>query len=71
MNCCINLTKKAKTIAKAGKKLVLNQNAELAQQRRKVCNACENNVAGVCSICKCIIRLKVREETENCPVNKW
>ncbi len=51
-----------------------------AKYRLTICNQCENNKNGICNICGCIIKAKVRVnymEDENgisidgCPNKKW
>ena len=46
----------------------------LEQDRRKaVCATCPKlAMAGLqCGVCKCLINLKVKLITENCPLGKW
>lgn len=42
-----------------------------AANRLAVCNGCPNQMAGACTKCGCIIKLKVKYEESSCPVGKW
>ena len=44
---------------------------DIVQKRLQVCNTCPNQIAGACSKCGCIIKLKVKYEESSCPINKW
>ena len=51
-----------------------------AKDRLKICNACTHNKSGICELCGCIIKAKVRVNypedkngisIEGCPEKKW
>ncbi|MEO1263978.1 MAG: DUF6171 family protein [Bacteroidota bacterium] len=48
-------------------------NAEERQQRNAICKNCEHSILGqkTCSVCGCVIWLKSRLKTEDCPKGKW
>lgn len=39
--------------------------------RYDICNSCEFNRRGVCSVCDCIVPLKILVGGEECPKQKW
>ena len=44
-----------------------------AEERLKICNSCEFNLAGDCALCGCVIADKVQKLEESCPLTppKW
>ena len=52
------------------KKLLCSK--KTAQQRKIICDKCEyKTLINTCSICKCILPLKVKFLFSECPKNKW
>ena len=43
----------------------------IADKRMDICMLCPEYKNGVCSDCGCILRLKTKMLSENCPQNKW
>lgn len=52
----------------------------VAKQRLEICNKCEYNNKGICKICGCILKAKVRasfpldaegKSIDGCPEKKW
>jgi hypothetical protein len=56
------------TWAKAGMPL---SKIETLQARLNTCKTCEHFKGGVCGKCGCIIFLKARLATSQCPIGKW
>lgn len=44
---------------------------EILSQRLNLCNSCENNLAGICKKCGCVIKLKTNWKITKCPIGKW
>jgi len=44
---------------------------ETYDKRIAICYSCKHNIDNKCNLCKCILELKVKWSTENCPENKW
>lgn len=45
---------------------------EVADNRLKICNACENlNKIRQCTQCLCFVDLKTKIKQEACPIGKW
>ena len=44
---------------------------EIVKARIETCNQCQYMVAGVCSMCGCHLRLKIKLESQKCPQGKW
>lgn len=48
---------------------------QIAEDRRSICNQCPEKVETLgiekCNVCNCIIRLKVKLNHTNCPIDKW
>lgn len=40
-------------------------------ERMEVCKQCEDNMAGICKHCGCILKAKTKAEDEECPTGKW
>tara|TARA_R100001460_G_scaffold25459_2_gene51199 strand:- start:822 stop:1052 length:231 start_codon:yes stop_codon:yes gene_type:complete len=40
-------------------------------QRLSVCYPCDDRDGGYCDICGCLLKLKAKWSTENCPEKKW
>jgi hypothetical protein len=40
-------------------------------RRTRLCIRCPYNNGGVCDVCGCVLKYKVRLETEECPLGKW
>ena len=45
--------------------------SQIAEDRLKICHACPEYNNGLCNDCGCILVLKTRMLSENCPQNKW
>ena len=45
----------------------------LAKQRYSICLHCENLKPKIkqCDICKCFVYIKVRFNSQKCPIDKW
>lgn len=50
------------------------------KDRMEVCNGCEHNVHGICELCGCVLKAKVRvdfmldeegKSIDGCPERKW
>lgn len=46
-------------------------NTKLQDSRLALCNACPKLLAGACTECGCIVKLKVKYEESSCPIGKW
>jgi len=46
-------------------------NSRIAHDRMTICLVCPEFDRGVCSDCGCVLRLKTKMLSENCPQNKW
>ena len=46
---------------------------DIVAMRRATCDACEHKVAGgvLCGKCGCVIFLKTKWKSQECPVGKW
>lgn len=44
---------------------------EQQTERLNICNQCKHNLYGVCTVCKCVIKLKVKLNDTFCPIGKW
>lgn len=44
---------------------------EVVQERNSICSSCENYKFGICSLCGCVVELKIRFVAVQCPVKKW
>lgn len=51
-------------------KLKLMDLKDFRVQRLSTCYKC-NEGSELCPICGCIVQMKVMEESEKCPINKW
>lgn len=40
-------------------------------ERLDICNHCEKNNSGICSICHCVLVAKTKSEDSKCPIDKW
>ena len=40
-------------------------------RRKERCDSCEKSKLGVCTKCCCGLKLKVKFEQNECPLNKW
>jgi hypothetical protein len=43
----------------------------LYNSRIEICKTCEHNYTGHCLLCGCNLLIKLRFNTEKCPVDKW
>lgn len=41
------------------------------EERKRICESCENYANEKCKICSCYMPLKILMETSHCPVGKW
>lgn len=76
MNVTVNimiLKNKIKSIFKGYRNLILKDEEleELFKTRLNICKSCENNIAGVCNQCGCLLAAKTRSLSEKCPQNYW
>lgn len=39
--------------------------------RMEICNACDDNMSGVCKHCGCVLAAKTKAEESECPIGKW
>ena len=37
----------------------------------EICNACDDNMSGVCKHCGCVLAAKTKAEESECPIGKW
>lgn len=44
---------------------------DVRQKRANICDACPHKKMARCTICGCVLDLKVRYEQSSCPINKW
>ena len=60
--------------------IITGKTKEKAKKRLNICNICNHNKNGICDICGCVLKAKVRvdfDEDENgitidgCPERKW
>jgi hypothetical protein len=45
--------------------------SEIQDRRSKLCKSCENYKMGVCTLCGCIVALKISLVAVQCPLEKW
>ena len=45
--------------------------AGVAEERMEICRACPSFDNGTCSQCSCVLSLKTKSPTEQCPSSKW
>jgi hypothetical protein len=54
--------------------------SEKSKTRFEICNKCENNKNGICSLCGCILKAKIRvdfdidengKSIDGCPEKRW
>lgn len=64
----IELTQSITTWAKAGMPL---SKLETLQVRLNTCKTCEHFKGGICDKCGCVIFIKARLATSQCPIGKW
>lgn len=43
----------------------------LINERKKICEGCNHLQRGRCSLCGCNFSMKIRLNTERCPISKW
>ena len=60
-------------LAKSSLKLTTEQEEELFNARAEICNNCEHAMAGLCSLCGCVLAAKTKSLYSSCPDNpkKW
>jgi hypothetical protein len=46
-------------------------NEKIERARMKACRGCPKYSLGRCRFCGCIVALKIRVESEKCPLGKW
>ena len=46
------------------------KNHQLYVSRYDICSNCNNNKKGICSICGCVIKAKVKSDSK-CPKHYW
>ena len=60
--------------------IISGHSSRRAKERHKICSECEFNKNGICFICGCIIKAKVRvdfdldengKSIDGCPEKKW
>ena len=60
--------------------LIRHRQSKTYKQRYMICSECDNNKRGICNICGCIIKAKVRVDfdldedgisIDGCPKKKW
>lgn len=39
--------------------------------RKEICDRCDKNSCGVCTVCHCVITAKTKVEEMTCPLNYW
>jgi hypothetical protein len=46
---------------------------EVSDMRKKVCMRCPyyHEVAGACTVCKCLVALKTKLSEASCPTGRW
>lgn len=44
---------------------------EVQQKRYNICLSCDKLVFGVCTECKCVMKLKTKLKNSSCPLGKW
>jgi hypothetical protein len=49
---------------------IVATNLEIAE-RQAICGSCDKRAGLVCSVCKCVLALKVRQNVRLCPLDKW
>jgi hypothetical protein len=48
-----------------------SENNPITRVRRSICNACDKNEKGMCTLCGCDILEKTKKTASSCPINKW
>ena len=43
----------------------------LRSDREMLCGSCPHNKVGICTKCGCILKIKVRLWSSECPIGKW
>ena len=60
--------------------IITGSGSEKSIERLKLCSECEHNSKGICSLCGCIIKAKVRvkypldengKSVDGCPKKRW
>ena len=60
--------------------LVTGMTKQIYKDRMDICNRCEHNVHGICELCGCVLKAKVRvdfmldeedKSIDGCPKRKW
>ena len=44
---------------------------EQREQRLQACNTCEKRLGFACTMCGCVVALKVKVAGSNCPLGRW
>jgi hypothetical protein len=44
---------------------------DLARERYDICNQCEAKAAGLCTVCGCVVVVKVKLKESECPMGLW
>ena len=44
---------------------------ETFEERMIICFSCKHRQNRICSVCQCFLFLKVKWNTERCPIKKW
>ena len=63
-------------LPKIVKGLDQSEDPTLGEQRLAICEVCENYkvhdiLPNTCSVCGCVMRIKVMFTTLHCPIGKW
>lgn len=60
--------------------VITRHDSETTKMRYKICTECEHNKNGICTLCHCVIKAKVRcqylldengKAEDACPLKKW
>ena len=44
---------------------------DIFEERLKICDSCEYNNKGKCTLCGCIIKIKTKSEDSRCLIGHW
>lgn len=62
------------------KDLITGMTKQIYKNRMQICDGCEHNVHGICELCGCVLKAKVRvdfmldeegKSIDGCPERKW
>ena len=60
-----------KNVVKKTLDLTSEEENNLFDARKKICDACPENTGVICNICKCVLSVKTKSLRTSCPKKYW